>query len=127
MAPAAKPRPTGRNGPNVSTKTNAGTAISGCGRLEKTLQPPLSDGRPAWHEHEADREPLRDVVHRDRDRDEDAERLVAAERDADADTLRERMHRHHADDQQRAAGVGALERPEMELAVAAERSGSSAR
>src|SRR5215218_4751918 len=35
--PAAKPRPTGRNGANVSTSRKAGTAIKGCGRLEKTL------------------------------------------------------------------------------------------
>eukprot|EP01083_Nonionella_stella_P076971 209952_1 len=33
MAPPAKPSPTGRNGINVSTNKNAGTAIKGCGRL----------------------------------------------------------------------------------------------
>ncbi len=37
IAPAAKPSPTGRNDRTCSTNRNAGTATSGCGRLEKTL------------------------------------------------------------------------------------------
>ena len=39
MAPAAKPSAAGRTALNCSTNRNAGTARSGCGRLEKTLQP----------------------------------------------------------------------------------------
>src|ERR671910_2807326 len=38
MAPAANPSPKGNKGLNVSTNMKAGTAIRGCGRLEKTLQ-----------------------------------------------------------------------------------------
>ena len=37
IAPAAKPRPSGRNAANSSTNRKAGTAMSGWGRLEKML------------------------------------------------------------------------------------------
>src|SRR5215213_5849691 len=37
MAPAANPSPQGNRGLNDSTKTKAGTAIKGCGKLENTL------------------------------------------------------------------------------------------
>ena len=39
IAPAANPKPTGRIDVKLSTNRNAGTASSGCGRLEKMLQP----------------------------------------------------------------------------------------
>ena len=39
MAPAASPNPTGKNGSNTSTNRNAGRAMSGWGRLVKTLHP----------------------------------------------------------------------------------------
>ena len=72
------------------------------------------DAHASRDEHEADREALGDVVDRDRDRGHEPERLTAAEGDADADALGERVHRHHADEQQRPAGVGAGERLEVD-------------
>ena len=68
IAPAAKPSAAGRSASNCSTKRKAGTASSGCGRLEKMLHPAAErTRRPARHEHEADREALGDVVHGDRE------------------------------------------------------------
>lgn len=40
IAPAANPKPTGKSGANTATNKNAGTAISGCGRLDTTLYIP---------------------------------------------------------------------------------------
>ena len=78
------------------------------------LQPGRGPDRgPARDEHEADREPLGDVVHGDRDRDEDPERLASAERGADTDSLGDRMDGHHADDQERLDGVVAAQRAEL--------------
>ena len=45
MAPAASPSPSGSNGSKKLTSTNAGTAISGCGRLVKMLQSEAFDDR----------------------------------------------------------------------------------
>src|SRR4029450_4124651 len=72
-------------------------------------------GAAARDEDEADRQTLRDVVHGDRERDQEPERPAVAERDADADALRERVERHRADDQERTTGVCAAQRSEVEL------------
>jgi hypothetical protein len=40
IAPAANPNHTGKNHTNCFTNKNAGTAINGCGRLEKILHSP---------------------------------------------------------------------------------------
>jgi hypothetical protein len=56
-------------------------------------------------------------VHSDRRGDQHTERRPVAEGDADSDSLRERVQRHHADDHQRAARVGAAERAELEVPV----------
>ena len=71
IAPAAKPSPTGSTARKKSTKTNAGTAISGWGRLEKMLQAAARyHSSAARDEHQADRQSLGDVMNRDRHCDE---------------------------------------------------------
>ena len=58
IAPAAKPSPTGSSCSKASTKRKAGTAISGWGRLEKTLHAAAApDGNPARDQHQADGQP----------------------------------------------------------------------
>ena len=73
--------------------------------------------RPARHENKADRESLRDVVHSDRQADEDPQVLLHAEGDAYADTFREGVDRHDPDDQECLRRVGSLERPQMQRLV----------
>jgi hypothetical protein len=98
----------GRNGLNASTKRNAGAATSGCGRLEKMLHHAAERTlAPRGTRDEADREPLRNAVDGDRDRDGDPELRDAAIGDAHADALAERKHGHHGDDQQALARIGA--------------------
>ena len=111
IAPAANPNPTGRTDVKVSTNRNAGTARSGCGRLEKMLHPRgCSDRGAARDEDEADREAFGDVVHRDRDRDQQPKRRSVGERSADPDSFGRGVDRHHADDQQRPPRVLASQR-----------------
>ena len=69
-----------------------------------------ADRSAARNEDEADREPLGDVVHRDRDRDQQAKRRSVSERSSDPDSFGRGMDCHHADDQERPPRVLAAQR-----------------
>ena len=114
--PRSRARPAGGS-ENAATNANAGTASSGCGRLEKMLQPAACEHADApRHEHEADRESLGDVVDGDRQRAWRARATASsANDDADADPLGDRVDGHHADDQERLARVGGAERLEADV------------
>ena len=118
IAPAAKPRPTGSSASNCSTNRYAGTAMSGWGRLEKMLHAAAERTRvPRGTSTRLIAKPSGMLCTAIASAISRPNAVAAAERRAHADALGGRVHRHHADDQHRLAGVGAAEPADLQRAL----------
>ena len=111
IAPAANPKPDREDRLEAVDEQERGNGEEWLRQAREDAPSRRGPDRGATrNEDKADREPLGDVVHRDRDRDQQTKRRSVGERSSDPDSFGRGMDCHHADDQQRPPRVLAPQR-----------------